>query len=158
MTTPRRRMSRAPKSEPRRPSVRLKRMLSWGAILVLVGGGCGGGGKLGTKALSREAKSLQSEAAEGALLAQDAASGRTTRIYTREQSSDLSGAASRTESTLKAAKTAPALQSRVRQLAILAGQLGANLKRLGNASKDEARALARELDAASRASQKIGEG
>jgi hypothetical protein len=151
-------MSLSPKSEQRRPSARLKRVLSFGAILVLVGGGCGGGGKLGTKALSREAKSLQSEAAEGALLAQDVASGRTTRIYTREQSSALSGAASRTESTLKAAKTAPALQSRVRQLAVLAGQLGANLKRLGNASRDEARALARKLETAGRASQKIDGG
>jgi hypothetical protein len=139
-------------------SPRLKRVLGLGLILALVGAGCGSGGRLGAKALSQQSKALQSEAAEGALLAQDAASGRTTRIYTREHSSDLSRAASQAEVTLKAAKTDPALESKLRQLAVLAGQVSADLKRLGSASRDEDRALARELQAAAQASQKIGEG
>lgn len=65
---------------------------SRGVILALLGAGCGGGGRLGAKALSQQAKSLQSLAAEGALLAQDAVSGKTTRVYRREHSSDLSKA------------------------------------------------------------------
>jgi hypothetical protein len=158
MTTPRWRRSLAPSSEHWSASLRLKRVLGLGVILALVGGGCRSGGQLGAKALSQQSKSLQSEAAEGALLAQEAASGRTTRIYTREHSSDLYRAASQVEVTLKAAKTEPALEPKLRQLAILAGQVSADLKRLGSASRDEDRVLARELHAAAQASQKIGEG
>ena len=65
---------------------------SRGGILALLGAGCGGGGRLGAKALSQQAKSVQSLAAEGALLAQDAVSGKTTRVYRREHFSDLSKA------------------------------------------------------------------
>jgi hypothetical protein len=57
---------------------RKTRVLVLGVILALLGAGCGSGGKLGAKALSQQSKSLQSEAAEGALLAQDAVSGKTT--------------------------------------------------------------------------------
>ncbi|MDP9342926.1 MAG: hypothetical protein M3Q23_12710 [Actinomycetota bacterium] len=139
-------------------SLRLKRVLGLGVIVALLGGGCGSGGPLGAKALSQQSKSLQSEAAEGVLLAQDAASGRTTRIYTREHSSDLYGAASQAKLALEADKAEPALEPRLRQLAVLAGQVSADLERLGSASRDEDRALAGELQAAAQAIQRIGEG
>ena len=119
-------------------------------ILALLSAGCGSGGKLEAKALSQQSKSLQSLAAEGALLAQDAVSGKTTRIYAREHSSDLYKAASQAEASLKAAKTEPALQPKLRQLTALATQVSAALKRLGGASKDEQRALGRELETAAR--------
>jgi hypothetical protein len=135
----------------------MKRVLGLGVILALVSGGCGSGGQLGARALSQYAKSLQSQAAEGALLAQDAASGRTTGIYTHEHSSDLYRAASQAEGILTAATTEPALEPELRQLVALAGQVSADLKRLGSASREECRALARELQAASEASQTIGE-
>jgi hypothetical protein len=138
--------------------LRRERLLVVGVILALVGAGCGSGGKLGAKALSQQSKSLQSLAAEGALLAQDAVSGKTTHIYTREHSSDLYKAASQAEASLKAAKTEPALQPKLRQLTALATQVSAALKRLGGASKDEQRALGRELQTAARDSEKIGEG
>ncbi len=138
--------------------LRLKRTLLLGVLLALVGAGCGGSGKLGAKALAQQSKSLQSEAAEGALLAQDAVSGKTTRVYTREHSADLYKAAAGAEASLQAAKTTLALEPKLRRLAVLAAQVRADLKRLGNASKDEARALARELQAAAEESQKIGEG
>jgi hypothetical protein len=138
--------------------LRLKQALLLGAMLALVGAGCGGSGKLGAKALSQQSKTLQSEAAEGALLAQDAVSGKTTRIYTREHSADLYKAASRAEASLQAAKTTLALEPKLRRLAVLAAQVRADLKRLGHASKDEARTLARDLQAAAEESQKIGEG
>jgi hypothetical protein len=139
-------------------SLRRERVLVLGVILALLGAGCSSGGKLGAKALSQQSKSLQSEASEGALLAQDAVSGKTTRIYTREHSSDLYKAASETEASLKAAKTEPALQPKLRQLTALVTQVGAALKRLGGASKDEQRALARELQTAAQESKKIGKG
>jgi hypothetical protein len=138
--------------------LRRERLLVVGVILALVGAGCGSGGKLGAKALSQQSKSLQSLAAEGALLAQDAVSGKTTHIYTREHSSDLYKAASQAEASLKAAKTEPALQPKLRQLTALATQVSAALKRLGRASIDEQRALGRELQTAARDSEKIGEG
>jgi hypothetical protein len=139
-------------------SLRRARVLVLAVILALVAAGCGGGGKLGAKALSQQSKSLQSLAAEGALLAQDAVSGKTTRIYTREHSSDLYKAASQAEASLKAAKTEPALQPKLRQLVILAAQVSAALKRLGGASKEEERALGRELQTAARESKTIGKG
>ncbi len=158
MATPRWRRSPAPSPEHWSLSLRLKRVLGLGVILALVGGGCASGGQLGAQALSQQSKSLQSEAAEGALLAQDATSGRTTRIYTREHSSELFRTASQAEVTLKAAKSEPALEPKLRQLALLAGQVSADLKRLGSASRDEDRALALELQAAAQASQEIGKG
>jgi hypothetical protein len=94
--------------------LRLKWALLLGVLLALLGAGCGGSGKMGAKALSQQAKSLQSEAAEGALLAQDAVSGKTTRIYTREHSADLYKGASLAEASLKAAKTEPALEPKRR--------------------------------------------
>jgi hypothetical protein len=139
-------------------SLRLKPLLGLGVILALAGGACGNGGQLTAKALSQQSKALQSQATEGALLAQHAASGRTTRVYTREHSSDLHRAASQIEVTLNAARTDPALDPALRELAVLAGQVSADLERLGNASGDEDRALARELLAVAQASQKIGEG
>jgi hypothetical protein len=128
------------------------------ALVGLLGAGCGGSGKLGTKALSLESKSLRSLAAEGALLAQDAVSGKTTHIYIHEHSSDLYQAASQTEASLKAAKTEPALQRKLRQLTVLAVQVRADLERLGSASQEEARTLGRELQEAADESQRIGEG
>jgi DNA-binding transcriptional regulator YdaS (Cro superfamily) len=128
------------------------------AAVAFLGAGCGGGGKLGAKALSQESKSLRSLAAEGALLAEDAVSGKTTRVYTREHSSDLYKAASKAEASLKAAKTAPALEAELRQLTALAAQVRGDLQRLSGASKEEKRAIGRELQAAAQASREIGEG
>jgi len=59
---------------------------------------------------------------------------------------------------LKAAKTEPALQPKLRRLTALATQISAGLKRLGDASKDEQRALGRELQTAAQESKKIDTG
>jgi hypothetical protein len=135
-----------------------ERVLVLGVVVVLFGAGCGGGGKLGVRAFSQESKSLQSLAAEGALLAQDAVFGKTTRIYTREQSSGLYKAASQAEASLRTAKAEPALQPKVHQLTALVSQVSADLKRLGGASKEEERALGRELQAAAKESQRMSKG
>jgi hypothetical protein len=116
------------------------------AILALLACGCGGG-RLGAKALSQESTSLQSLAAEGALLARDSAAGKTTRIYTRVHANDLYKAASQSAKSLRTAKTRQALEPKLRRLASAARKVSADLKRLGQAAKDEQRRLARELQA-----------
>jgi hypothetical protein len=136
----------------------LKQLLGCGVILAFVGAGCGSGGQLGAKALLQQSMSLRSEAAEGAILAQDAVAGKTTRIYVGEHSADLYQASLEAETRLKAATTEPALGSRLRQLVALATQVVADLQRLGSASRGEDRALARHLQAAAQASERIGEG
>ncbi len=91
---------------------------------------------------------MQSLAAEGALLARDSAAGKTTAIYTRVRSEDLSKAASTSASSLQTAKTQPGLESKLRRVASLASKVSADLKRLGHASKAEQSSLARELGTA----------
>jgi hypothetical protein len=59
---------------------------------------------------------------------------------------------------LKTAKTAPGLEGKLRRLAAIATRVSTELKHLGNASKDEARALRRELEAAAAESKRIGNG
>ena len=133
-------------------------VLGLGMVLALVGAGCGSSGQLGTKALLQQSETLRSEAAEGALLAEDAVSGKATRIYTHEHAFELSTSASQIAATLETATTEPALEPALGQLAVLAGQISADLRRLSGAATDEQRALTRELQAAAEASRRIGEG
>jgi hypothetical protein len=122
-----------------------------------VGSACGGGGVLEAKDLLDQSKSLQSLAAEGALLAHDGASGRTTRVFMQEHSSDLFRAASQVEAALAQARSEPATVLQLRKLTVLAGRVSANLERLIVASREEQRVLAGELESAARACQTIGE-
>jgi DNA-binding transcriptional regulator YdaS (Cro superfamily) len=70
---------------------------------------------LGSSALSQHAKTVQSLAAEGALLAEDAVAGRTTSVYTREHAAELAKAASREAASLQKAKTDAALEPKLRR-------------------------------------------
>ena len=106
----------------------VRRLLFLGVMVALVGSGCSGGGNLGGTALAQQSRSLQSLAAEGALLAQDTMSGRTTRVYTREHSTDLYKAAAQAAASLKAAKTKPELEPSLRELAVLATRVRADLR------------------------------
>jgi len=116
--------------------------------VALLASGCGGGGTLSAKALTQQSTSLESLAAEGALLARHAGGGKTTRIFTRVHSEYLYEAASQAASSLRTAKTEPALEPKLRRVASLAGKISADLKRVGHASKAEQPRLARELEAA----------
>ena len=118
--------------------------------------GCGG--ELSASALSKQADSLRSLAAEGALLAEDASAGKTTHTFTRVHSSDLDKAASKTAASLKTAKTQPALASELHRLASVAQRISDDLDRLGDASKDEQRSLANQLQRAADQSNTIAEG
>ena len=154
-TTPTGRRPSAPRGERWSASIRVKVALVLG-VVVLFGAGCGGG-KLGVNALAQESKSLQSLAAEGALLAEDAVFGKTTHVYTREHSSDLYKAASQVAGSLRAARTEPAFEPALRRLAVLAAQVSVDLNRLGGASKEEEHAIGLELQASAQESHKISE-
>jgi hypothetical protein len=128
-----------------------------GALLAVCGTGCGGGGALSAQALAKHSDALRSLAAEGALLAEDAGSGKTTSVFLREHSSDLSTSASTTETELMSATTEQALEPELRDLRRLARQVTDRLTRLGHASQREARTIGRQLETAADASKKIGD-
>lgn len=132
-------------------------VLGLGVIVTLVGASCASS-QLGAKALLQDSKTLRSAAAEGALLAEDAVSGKATSNYIHEHAVELSEAASQTEATLQAASTDPSLEPERGQLVVLARRISDDLERLSAASTDEQRALTSELQAAADASQRIGEG
>jgi hypothetical protein len=126
-------------------------------VSVVLTAACGGQGTLGAKALGEQSKAVQSLAAEGALLAQDAAAGKSTRIYRREHSNELSAAASKAEASLESARTKPALEAKRRALTALAGKVRVDLERLASASEDEQRTLGKALGAAAQQSERIAE-
>jgi hypothetical protein len=127
------------------------------AVALVLAAACGSGGTLDREALSQEADTLRSTAAEGALLARDDLAGRITSTFLREHAADLSDAMSQTAATLAAATTEPPLETQLQQLATLAAQVTAALEQLPTASTDEERILAEELQAAANTSQRIGE-
>ena len=135
---------------------RMVRLLVLAAFAALLAAGCGSGGSVGAKGLSQRSQALQSLAAEGALLAQDSVAGKSTDIYRREHSSDLSTAASQEAASLQRAKAEPALEAKLAKLRAIAARVRADLDRLGGASKQEQRALALALEAAAHQSERIG--
>ena len=112
----------------------------------LLAAGCGSGGTLSAKALSQESSTLQSLAAEGALLARQSAAGKTTGVFRRVHSEYLQKAASKSAKSLQSAKTTPALQPKLRRTARVATQVSSELEQLGHASTTEQQRLARELE------------
>ncbi|MEA2580255.1 MAG: hypothetical protein QOE83_1147 [Actinomycetota bacterium] len=136
----------------------MRRTSALAAILVILCAGCGAPSVLEGKGLSQEAGTLQSSAAEGALLAQDVASGRTIPVYVREHASDLATAVSQSLSTLEAVQTEPSLRSSLRRLTNLAGSIHRDLELLGTADREESAALVRRLEAEAQAGEQIAAG
>jgi hypothetical protein len=135
---------------------RLGGVLVVACAIVVCCAGCGGSGMLGAKGLAEQSKAVQSLAAEGALLAEDSAAGKSTGTYRREHAADLSAAASKAARSLKTATAVPGLGPKLRALATLAAGVHTELERLGDASRDEQRALAAKLEAAAHQSERIG--
>jgi hypothetical protein len=127
------------------------------ALAACLVAGCGGGSTQSASSLAKRSEAVQSVAAEGALLAEDAAAGRSTGIFVREHSSELARAAATTRSSLAAARTAPALDPELRRLRRTATTVAALLDRLAGASKPEARVIGRRLEAAAGQSERLGE-
>jgi len=119
--------------------------------VALVLAACGGGGRLSQKALQQEAKTVQSLAAEGGILAGDAARGRATKIFVREQAGFLHKAAASSVQKLERAGNAGALSA-------LAARVRDELDRLSRSGGDGAqqRRLGLELTRAAHAAARLG--
>ncbi len=113
------------------------------AVLLLAG--CGG-----QSALRQEAKNLQSLAAEGGLLAGDAARGRSTSVFTREHAGFLVAAAKSSATTLAQGP---------RPLAKVAARVSDDLDRLARSGSNRAeqRRLSADLTRAAKAVAKLGQ-
>jgi hypothetical protein len=140
------------------PSSQRTSVIRLATICALIATACASNGQLGAKALLQQSKTLTSQAAEGALLSEDAVSGKATRNYIHEHAVELSEAASQIEATLRAGSTDPSLEPERGQLVVVARSISDDLLRLSEASTDEQRTLTSELQAAADASQRIGEG
>jgi ABC-type multidrug transport system fused ATPase/permease subunit len=128
-------------------------LLTSALLLAATAGGCGGTGTLGPKALQQEATGLQSLAAEGGILAGDAARGRSTSVFVRVHAQYLTTAAQSSASTLTAG--GPAATS----LATLAKHVAHDLDRLSRSGSDRAqqRRLAAALTRAASRAAKLGQ-
>ena len=121
--------------------------------------GCGGsGGPLGRSSLAKQADEVRSLAAEGGLLAQDGADGRTTAIFVREHGSYLAGAATTAASSLRRVSAKAGLRQQLHTLRTLSAEVRDQLKRLGAASRAEERTIAAALGKAADAAAKVGQG
>jgi hypothetical protein len=114
--------------------------LAFAAALLLAG--CGGS-SLNKQALRQEAKGIHALAAEGSMLAGDAARGRATVVFTRIHSRSLRDSASSSAATLAAGRTAEA-----RRLAALAVRVRDDLERLSHSGSDDAQQRALQHDLA----------
>ena len=85
------------------------------ALTVILAAGCGGGGTLSEKALTKENETVQSAAAEGALLASDIARGRTTEPFARIHAEKLTEQAKKAAEALRSGKPAAGLDDERRR-------------------------------------------
>lgn len=113
---------------------------------------------MGAAALAKQSDAIVALAAEGALVAQDGVDGKTTAIFTREHSAGLAKAAAITASSLGKAQTRPPLERPLRRLRVLAARVRDQLERLGGASQEEQRSIARALERAAAEATKISAG
>jgi predicted outer membrane protein len=102
------------------------------AIALLCAFGAAGcnGGTVDQHALTNDAKTLDSIACEGSLLAHDVARGRTMKFFAREQAEELRIQSSNFADALSRRKTVPEIERRVRAKANEAAKLASTLERL----------------------------
>ena len=86
----------------------------------LLGAGCGAGERVDAAAVHKEAEALRSIAAEGSLLAEDAAKGRTYGRFARAHASELGRTAGEEASRLERATTSSGARASARVVARLA--------------------------------------
>jgi hypothetical protein len=127
------------------------------ALLVLPTAACGGGGTLSSKAFQKQAESLQSVAAEGALVAEGSADGRTTETFVSVHSEYLSKAATKVETKLRSAQARGDLEEKRKAALRLAGRITDELEQLHRAPDDQmlAARLAAELRDEADAAEKL---
>jgi hypothetical protein len=117
----------------------------WLALLVLPTAACGGGGTLSAKAFQKQAESLQSFAAEGALVAEGTADGRATETFVSVHTEYLGKAATKVETELGSAQASGGLEEKRKRALRLAGRITDELGQLHRTPDD--RVLAARLAA-----------
>jgi small-conductance mechanosensitive channel len=127
------------------------------AIAVSLVAGCGGGGTLSRDSLRKEAETIQSVAAEGALLAHDSADGRTTTPFVSVHSEVLAESAGKVAQKLESAAVEPGLEQDRARAERLATRIEEELDQLDEHPDDqaEARRVADELDQAAKAAEEL---
>ncbi len=126
------------------------------SVVLLVAAGCGGGGSVSQKDVQKQFEAIQSLAAEGALVADGAADGRTTDVFVRVHTGYLDKAARKVEGQLSSARASGAAERDRVRAARLASSVAGELARLGDDPGDRARArrieqqLQRDASAAER--------
>jgi hypothetical protein len=127
------------------------------AIAVFLVIGCGGGGTLSRELLRKEAESIQSVAAEGALLAHDSADGRTTTPFASVHSDVLAESAGKVAQKLESADVEPGLEQERGRAARLARRIEEQLTELHDDPDDRANArrIGDELEQAAKAAEDL---
>ena len=125
------------------------------ALVVLAG--CGGGGTLDEQGLEKEVESIQSFAAEGALLARDVADGKSTVSFARVHAGELAEQAAKLAQTLRTAQATPTVEDDVAQAAELAADVGRTLDEFEQAPGDaeQARGIQRKLEQLARDAKEL---
>jgi hypothetical protein len=120
-------------------------------LAVVVAAGCGGSRTLTEQTLRKQNETVRSAAAEGALLAQDAAAGRTTEPFVRIHAEKLAEQAGKAAETLRSAKPEARLETARRRALAEAADVERALENLHAEpdDRDVARRVERELEAVS---------
>ena len=105
-------------------------------VVVLLLGGCGGSGSLGSQGLARDVDSIRSLAAEGELVARQVADGETTAPFVRTHVRELHAEARSLRRALKTAQVSPELSRRLRRAKLVAARVERALDRLLAHSED----------------------
>ena len=127
------------------------------AISVILAAGCGGGGTLSRDSFQKEAESIQSAAADGALLAHDAADGRTTTPFASVHSDDLAKSVATVSKKLESAEVEPGLEQDLGRAVRLASRIEEELAHLHDDPEDraEARRVADALEEIAKAAEEL---
>jgi hypothetical protein len=106
------------------------------ALSLLLVPACGGGGELSAEQLQKQAESIQSFAAEGALLARDVADGKSTANFTRVHAGELADRADELAQKLESAKATPPLAEELAEALFIARHVAGVLRHLERAPGD----------------------
>jgi hypothetical protein len=115
------------------------------SAVLLAAAGCGGGGSVSQKDVQKQFGAIQSLAAEGALVADGAADGRTTDVFVRVHTGYLDRAAEKVATKLSSAQAEGAVDRDRARAARLATEVADRLAALGDEPGD--RAAARRIAA-----------
>lgn len=109
-------------------------------IALLAVSGCGGGSSVSQSELQKQFAAIQSLAAEGALVADGAADGRSTDVFVRVHTGYLAEAAQKVATTLSSVRATGAADRDRARAARLAGRVASRLAALGSDPGDRAQA------------------